>query len=78
MTVFGRELHLRLRANRRLVAPRATVDWWEESGLRRSEPIGDTGCFYVGGVSDMEDAAVALSNCDGLVGGASHKHRRSC
>ncbi|XP_019747547.1 A disintegrin and metalloproteinase with thrombospondin motifs 2-like [Hippocampus comes] len=68
VTVFGRELHLRLRPNRRLVAPRATVDWWEESGLRRSEPIGDAGCFYAGGVSDMEDAAVALSNCDGLAG----------
>ncbi|XP_051902351.1 A disintegrin and metalloproteinase with thrombospondin motifs 2-like isoform X2 [Hippocampus zosterae] len=68
VTVFGRELHLRLRANRRLLAPRATVDRWEESGLGRSEPIGDAGCFYVGGVSNMEDAAVALSNCDGLAG----------
>ncbi|XP_061607426.1 A disintegrin and metalloproteinase with thrombospondin motifs 2-like [Phyllopteryx taeniolatus] len=68
VTVFGRELHLRLRANRRLVAPRATMEWWEESGLKRSEPIRDTGCFYTGGVSNMERTSVALSNCDGLAG----------
>ncbi|XP_061660006.1 A disintegrin and metalloproteinase with thrombospondin motifs 2-like isoform X2 [Syngnathoides biaculeatus] len=68
VTVFGRELHLRLRANRRLVAPRATMEWWEESGLQRSEPIGDAGCLYTGGVSNMQGASVAVSNCDGLAG----------
>ncbi|XP_077360516.1 A disintegrin and metalloproteinase with thrombospondin motifs 2-like isoform X1 [Festucalex cinctus] len=68
VTVFGQEMHLWLRANRRLVAPHATMEWWEESGNKRSEPIGETGCFYTGGVSNMEDTAVALSNCDGLAG----------
>lgn len=68
MTVFGQELHLRLRPNSRLVAPAATMEWWEESGRKHSQPIGDTGCFYTGEVSDMEDTSVAISNCDGLVG----------
>ena len=67
MTVFGQELHLRLRPNARLVAPDATVEW-EESGRRRSEPIRDGGCFYTGTVSNMDDTSVAISNCDGLVG----------
>lgn len=67
VTVFGQELHLRLRPNSRLVAPTATVEW-EEEGRRRSEPIGDAGCLYTGQVSNMEDTSVAISNCDGLVG----------
>ncbi|XP_037125340.1 A disintegrin and metalloproteinase with thrombospondin motifs 2 [Syngnathus acus] len=70
VTVFGQEMHLRLRANLRLVAPHATMEWWQESEPKRSEPIGDTGCLYTGGVSNMEDTSVALSNCDGLVSGA--------
>lgn len=68
VSVFGHELHLRLRPNSRLVAPRATMEWWEESGHRSSQPIGDGGCFYTGEVSNVEDTSVAISNCDGLVG----------
>ncbi|KAM9781830.1 A disintegrin and metalloproteinase with thrombospondin motifs 2-like [Syngnathus typhle] len=68
VTVFGQEMHLRLRANLRLLAPHATMEWWQESEPKRSEPIGDTGCLYTGGVSNMEDTSVALSNCDGLAG----------
>ncbi|KAM3869026.1 A disintegrin and metalloproteinase with thrombospondin motifs 2 [Diretmus argenteus] len=68
VTVFGRELHLRLRLNSRLVAPGATVEWWEESGQRHAQPIGGTGCFYTGEVTNMEDTSVAISNCDGLAG----------
>uniref|UniRef100_A0A8P4GH31 A disintegrin and metalloproteinase with thrombospondin motifs 2 n=1 Tax=Dicentrarchus labrax TaxID=13489 RepID=A0A8P4GH31_DICLA len=68
VTVFGQELHLRLRPNSRLVAPTATMEWWEESGHKHSQPIGDTGCLYTGEVSNMEDTAVAISNCDGLAG----------
>uniref|UniRef100_A0A3Q3MS32 ADAM metallopeptidase with thrombospondin type 1 motif, 2a n=1 Tax=Labrus bergylta TaxID=56723 RepID=A0A3Q3MS32_9LABR len=67
VTVFGQELHLRLHLNTRLVAPAATMEWWEESGQKRSEPIRDTGCFYTGEVSNMEDTSVAISNCDGLL-----------
>ncbi|CAF97267.1 unnamed protein product, partial [Tetraodon nigroviridis] len=68
VTVFGHELHLRLHANTRLVAPRATMEWWEESGHKSSQPIEDTRCFYTGEVSNVEDTAVAISNCDGLAG----------
>ncbi|XP_068187014.1 A disintegrin and metalloproteinase with thrombospondin motifs 2-like [Antennarius striatus] len=68
LTAFGRELHLRLYPNAHLIAPAATIEWWEESGQKRSQPIVDTGCFYTGHVSDMEDSAVAISNCDGLAG----------
>ncbi|XP_029374854.1 A disintegrin and metalloproteinase with thrombospondin motifs 2-like isoform X2 [Echeneis naucrates] len=67
LTVFGQELHLRLRPNSRLVAPTATMEW-EESGQFHSQPIGDTSCFYRGEVSNMEDTSVAISNCDGLAG----------
>uniref|UniRef100_A0A667Y3M9 ADAM metallopeptidase with thrombospondin type 1 motif 2 n=1 Tax=Myripristis murdjan TaxID=586833 RepID=A0A667Y3M9_9TELE len=68
VTVFGRELHLRLRLNSRLVAPGATVEWWEESGQRHTQPIGGIGCFYTGEVANMADTSVAISNCDGLAG----------
>lgn len=68
VTVFGRELHLRLWPNWHLVAPAATIEWWEESGQKHSQQIGDAGCFYTGEVSNMEDTSVAISNCDGLVG----------
>nr|XP_046266471.1 A disintegrin and metalloproteinase with thrombospondin motifs 2 [Scatophagus argus] len=68
LTVFGQELHVRLRPNSRLVAPAATMVWWEESGRKHSQPIEDTDCFYTGEVSNMEDTSVAISNCDGLAG----------
>lgn len=68
ISLFGRDLHLQLRPNSRLVAPTATVEWWEESEDRHSQPIGDTDCFYTGQVSNMEDTSVAISNCDGMVG----------
>ncbi|ELW66882.1 A disintegrin and metalloproteinase with thrombospondin motifs 2 [Tupaia chinensis] len=63
VTVFGRDLHLRLRPNARLVAPGATVEW---QGTR-VEPLLGT-CLYVGEVAGLAEASsVALSNCDGLV-----------
>ncbi|XP_012886345.1 PREDICTED: A disintegrin and metalloproteinase with thrombospondin motifs 2 [Dipodomys ordii] len=68
VTVFGRDLHLRLRPNARLVAPGATVEWQEESGATRVEPLLGS-CFYVGDVAGLAKASsVALSNCDGLAG----------
>ena len=67
VTVFGRDLHLRLRPNARLVAPGATVEWQGESGATRVEPLLGT-CLYVGDVAGLAEASsVALSNCDGLV-----------
>lgn len=68
VTLFGQELHLQLHPNSRLVVPAATMEWWEESGYKHSQPIGDTNCFYIGEVVNMEDTSVAISNCDGLVG----------
>lgn len=66
VTVFGKELHLRLRANRRLVAPGALVEWQEDFLEKAKERIyGD--CVFTGDVSDMPEASVAISNCDGLV-----------
>lgn len=66
VTVFGKELHLRLRANRRLVAPGAFVEWQEDFVEKAEERIyGD--CVFTGDVSDMPEASVAISNCDGLV-----------
>ncbi|XP_058524820.1 A disintegrin and metalloproteinase with thrombospondin motifs 2 isoform X3 [Ochotona princeps] len=68
VTVFGRDLHLRLRPNVRLVAPGATVEWQADSGATRMEPLLGT-CLYVGDVADLPVASsVALSNCDGLAG----------
>ncbi|KAL4631333.1 A disintegrin and metalloproteinase with thrombospondin motifs 2-like [Arapaima gigas] len=67
VTVFGRELHLRLRLNSRLVAPGAKMEWQEDYNGTRSEPLlGD--CLYVGDVTGMQGASVAISNCDGLAG----------
>lgn len=67
VTVFGRDLHLRLQPNARLVAPGATVEWQGESGATRVEPLLGT-CLYIGDVAGLTEASsVALSNCDGLV-----------
>lgn len=66
VTVFGKELHLRLRANRRLVAPGAFVEWQEDFEEKAKERIHGY-CVFTGDVSDMPEATVAISNCDGLV-----------
>uniref|UniRef100_A0A3B4V9F2 ADAM metallopeptidase with thrombospondin type 1 motif 14 n=1 Tax=Seriola dumerili TaxID=41447 RepID=A0A3B4V9F2_SERDU len=67
VTVFGKELHLRLRANRRLVAPGAFVEWQEDFEEKAKERIQGY-CVFTGDVSDMPEASVAISNCDGLAG----------
>uniref|UniRef100_A0A4W5MAR1 Peptidase M12B propeptide domain-containing protein n=1 Tax=Hucho hucho TaxID=62062 RepID=A0A4W5MAR1_9TELE len=67
VTVFGKELHLRLKANRRLVAPGAFVEWQEDFEEKAKERLhGD--CVFTGDISDMPEATVAISNCDGLAG----------
>ncbi|XP_052376580.1 A disintegrin and metalloproteinase with thrombospondin motifs 2 isoform X7 [Oncorhynchus keta] len=68
VTVFGRELHLHLHLNSRLVAPGAKVEWHEEGNQTRYEPLLESDCFYVGEVTNVRDTSVALSNCDGLAG----------
>uniref|UniRef100_A0A665UPU2 A disintegrin and metalloproteinase with thrombospondin motifs 2-like n=1 Tax=Echeneis naucrates TaxID=173247 RepID=A0A665UPU2_ECHNA len=68
VTVFGREFHLRLRHNPRLVAPGAKMEWRDDSdSTRYSEPLQDE-CLYVGDITDTPGATVAISNCDGLAG----------
>ncbi|XP_031416665.1 A disintegrin and metalloproteinase with thrombospondin motifs 3 isoform X2 [Clupea harengus] len=67
VTVFGKELHLRLSANRRLVAPGAFVEWQEDFEEKAKERIHGN-CVFTGDVTDMPDASVAISNCDGLAG----------
>uniref|UniRef100_A0A673G546 A disintegrin and metalloproteinase with thrombospondin motifs 2-like n=1 Tax=Sinocyclocheilus rhinocerous TaxID=307959 RepID=A0A673G546_9TELE len=66
VTVFGREFHLRLHRNTRLVAPGAKMEWQESDGTH-SEPL-KSDCMYVGGITDIQGASVAISNCDGLAG----------
>ncbi|XP_053154161.1 A disintegrin and metalloproteinase with thrombospondin motifs 2 isoform X7 [Hemicordylus capensis] len=67
VTVFGREFHFRLRPNSRLVAPGATVEWQEDSNITYIEPLHGN-CLYVGDITDLPNASVAISNCDGLAG----------
>nr|XP_044993351.1 A disintegrin and metalloproteinase with thrombospondin motifs 14 isoform X2 [Jaculus jaculus] len=67
VTVFGKELHVRLRPNRRLVAPGASVEWHEDFREFFRQPLHQE-CVYTGGITGMPGAAVAISNCDGLAG----------
>ncbi|XP_029020549.1 A disintegrin and metalloproteinase with thrombospondin motifs 2-like isoform X2 [Betta splendens] len=68
VTVFGREFHLRLRRNARLVAPGAKMEWRDDNdSTRQYEPLHDD-CLYVGDITDAPGASVAISNCDGLAG----------
>lgn len=67
VTVFGREFHLRLRHNARLVAPGAKIEWHDDSdGTLHFEQLHDE-CLYVGDITGTPGATVAISNCDGLV-----------
>ncbi|XP_068181171.1 A disintegrin and metalloproteinase with thrombospondin motifs 2-like [Antennarius striatus] len=68
VTIFGREFHLRLHHNARLVAPGAKIEWHDDSDSTwYSEPVHDE-CLYVGDITDTPGATVAISNCDGLAG----------
>ncbi|XP_054629800.1 A disintegrin and metalloproteinase with thrombospondin motifs 3 isoform X2 [Dunckerocampus dactyliophorus] len=89
ITAFGKEFHLRLRPNSRLVAPGATVEWHDgrafrngsryEAPANRSEAsegmerilhreLLNTDCTFVGDITDVPGASVAINNCDGLAG----------
>ncbi|XP_049644063.1 A disintegrin and metalloproteinase with thrombospondin motifs 14 [Suncus etruscus] len=67
VTVFGEQLHLHLRPNRRLVVPGASVEWQENFQKLFQQPLRQE-CVYTGGITGMPGAAVAISNCDGLAG----------
>ncbi|XP_053166897.1 A disintegrin and metalloproteinase with thrombospondin motifs 14 isoform X4 [Hemicordylus capensis] len=67
ITVFGKELHLRLKPNQQLVSPGALTEWQEDFQEVFREPLQKE-CVFTGGVSGMPGATVAISNCDGLAG----------
>lgn len=93
ITAFGKEFHLRLRPNNRLVAPGAMVEWHDEVqgfgdvsnstgdnasvGVNQTESSGTerilrrellkTDCTFIGDITDVPGASVAINNCDGLV-----------
>ncbi|KAF3695406.1 A disintegrin and metalloproteinase with thrombospondin motifs 3 [Channa argus] len=92
ITAFGKEFHLRLSPNSRLVAPGAMVEWHDEvqgfgnasdsvgkdasATLNQSESSGTerivlrellkTDCTFIGDITDVPGASVAINNCDGL------------
>ncbi|XP_072243441.1 A disintegrin and metalloproteinase with thrombospondin motifs 3 [Leuresthes tenuis] len=95
ITAFGKEFHLRLRPNNRLVAPGAMVEWHDEVqgfgnvsdgasnyssvGANQTEPTNETerilrrellktDCTFIGDITDVPGASVAINNCDGLAG----------
>ncbi|XP_065803741.1 A disintegrin and metalloproteinase with thrombospondin motifs 3 [Labrus bergylta] len=95
ITAFGKEFHLRLRPNNRLVAPGAMVEWhdevqgfgnnsiysWNDSSTGANQTESATGaerilrrellktdCTFIGDITDVPGAAVAINNCDGLAG----------
>ncbi|XP_029295650.1 A disintegrin and metalloproteinase with thrombospondin motifs 3 isoform X1 [Cottoperca gobio] len=95
ISAFGKEFHLRLRPNNRLVAPGAMVEWHDEirdfgnvsqsagvdvdAGVNLTEATGGperilhrellkTDCTFIGDITDVPGASVAINNCDGLAG----------
>ncbi|XP_067377908.1 A disintegrin and metalloproteinase with thrombospondin motifs 3 isoform X1 [Channa argus] len=94
ITAFGKEFHLRLSPNSRLVAPGAMVEWHDEvqgfgnasdsvgkdasATLNQSKSSGTerivlrellkTDCTFIGDITDVPGASVAINNCDGLAG----------
>ncbi|XP_077087670.1 A disintegrin and metalloproteinase with thrombospondin motifs 3 isoform X2 [Siphateles boraxobius] len=81
ITVFGKEFHLRLHPNQRLVAPGSMVEWHDEiemagnatengthsERILRRELL-KTDCTFTGDITDVPGASVAINNCDGLAG----------
>ncbi|KAK2838064.1 hypothetical protein Q5P01_015276 [Channa striata] len=84
ITAFGKEFHLRLSPNNRLVAPGAMVEWHDAVGddasaaVNQSDSSGTerivrrellkTDCTFIGDITDVPGASVAINNCDGLAG----------
>ncbi|ETE67026.1 A disintegrin and metalloproteinase with thrombospondin motifs 14, partial [Ophiophagus hannah] len=67
VTAWGKELHLRLKPNQRLVSPGALAEWQEDFQEVFREPLKQE-CVFTGGITGMPEARVAISNCDGLAG----------
>ncbi|XP_072484791.1 A disintegrin and metalloproteinase with thrombospondin motifs 14 isoform X1 [Notamacropus eugenii] len=67
VTIFGKEFHLGLKPNRRLVVPGAFTQWQEDFWEVSREPLRQE-CVFTGSITGMLGTAVAISNCDGLAG----------
>ncbi|XP_069609404.1 A disintegrin and metalloproteinase with thrombospondin motifs 14 [Ranitomeya imitator] len=67
VTVFGKQLHLRLKPNRKLVSHQATIQWQEDYQEISHDSL-HADCVYTGDIMDMPGTNVAISNCDGLSG----------
>ncbi|XP_060739607.1 A disintegrin and metalloproteinase with thrombospondin motifs 3 [Tachysurus vachellii] len=81
VTAFGKEFHLRLWPNSRLVAPNGMLEWHDEilvstngttnethtDRILRKELI-KTNCCFIGDITDTPGGSVAINNCDGLAG----------
>uniref|UniRef100_A0A4X2LBC1 ADAM metallopeptidase with thrombospondin type 1 motif 14 n=1 Tax=Vombatus ursinus TaxID=29139 RepID=A0A4X2LBC1_VOMUR len=67
VTIFGKEFHLGLKPNRRLVVPGAFTQWQEDFWEFSREPLHQE-CVFTGSITGMPGTAVAISNCDGLAG----------
>ncbi|XP_051525659.1 A disintegrin and metalloproteinase with thrombospondin motifs 3-like [Myxocyprinus asiaticus] len=80
ITVFGQEFHLRLHPNHRLVAPGAMVEWHDEikpGNVTQNGTVSErilrrellkTDCTFIGDITDVPGASIAINNCDGLAG----------
>ncbi|XP_021331662.2 A disintegrin and metalloproteinase with thrombospondin motifs 3 isoform X2 [Danio rerio] len=81
ITVFGKEFHLRLHPNQRLVAPGAMVEWHDDIEIAGNatdnrthferilkRELLKTDCTFIGDITDVPGASVAINNCDGLAG----------
>lgn len=66
VSVLGKELHLRLKPNQKLVSPGALAEWQEDFQEVFREPLKQE-CVFTGGITGLPEATVAISNCDGLV-----------
>uniref|UniRef100_A0A7M4FX41 ADAM metallopeptidase with thrombospondin type 1 motif 14 n=1 Tax=Crocodylus porosus TaxID=8502 RepID=A0A7M4FX41_CROPO len=67
VTVFGKELHLRVKPNHRLIPPGASAEWQEDFQVLFRKPLQQE-CVFTGDISAMPGGLVAISNCDGLAG----------
>ncbi|EDO36364.1 predicted protein [Nematostella vectensis] len=64
---FGKNMHLKLRENKRLLAPGLKVEEYQNGHVRRSElPMGTK--HYIGEIEGDAKSIVALSYNDGLTG----------
>ena len=66
VSAFGKNLHLQLKRNKRLLAPHFKVEVIGKHGRVMKRHIMEN-CHYVGALKDRSRTTVAISNCQGLV-----------